>query len=144
MPDERWRPIPANRMLRIPRGYEASDNCQVRSVPRTLRDGRKAGGVVLERQRDKDGYATVKLGGTRVRVAVVVQLAWAGPPEVRHLDDDRSNDRPGNLAWGSRVENEQDKRNTRRNKERDIGMEGNCSSPFRIGTSPVTGVTDAD
>jgi hypothetical protein len=110
MPDERWRPIPAYRLLRIPPGYEASDDCQVRSVPRTLRDGRKAGGAVLEQQRDKDGYATVKLGGTRVRVAVAVQLAWAGPPEVRHLDDDRSNDRPGNLAWGSRVENEQDKR----------------------------------
>jgi hypothetical protein len=143
MPDERWRAIPAYRLLRIPRGYEASDDCRVRSVPRTLSDGRKAGGVVLEQQRDKDGYATVKLGGTRVRVAVVVQLAWAGPPEVRHLDDDRSNDRPGNLAWGSRVENEQDKRNRGRNKERDIGMEGECSSPSPIGTSPVTGCYNA-
>jgi hypothetical protein len=140
VPDERWRPIPAYRLLRIPRGYEASDDCRVRSVPRTLRDGRKAGGVVLAQQRDKDGYATVKVGGTRVRVAVLVQLAWAGPPEVRHLDDDRSNDRPGNLVWGSRVENEQDKKEKRTN----IGMEEECSRPSRISTGPVTAVTDAD
>jgi hypothetical protein len=142
MPDERWRPIPAYRLLRIPRGYEASDGRRVRSVPRTLSDGRKAGGVVLGQQRDRDGYATVKLGGTRVRVAVVVQLAWAGPPEVRHLDDDRSNDRPGNLAWGSRVENEQDKRNRGRNR-RENGMEGECSRPSPVGTSPVTGCYSA-
>jgi hypothetical protein len=130
MPDETWRRIPESRLLGIPRGYEASSEKRVRSVPRTLRDGRQAGGVVLAQQRDKDGYATVKLGRHRVRVAVAVQLAFAGPPEVRHLDDDRSNDRPENLAWGSRVENEQDKRKGKEEKERDI-----WERPFPVETS---------
>jgi len=74
---------------------------------------------VLAAQRDKDGYATVKIRGKRLRVARVVQLAFAGPPEVRHLDGDKSNDRPENLAWGSRVENEQDKRKGKEEKEED-------------------------
>lgn len=101
---ERWRPVPGHK------GYEASSLGRVRSVPRTLINGRAVGGTVLAQQPDKDGYPTVKLRGKRVRVARVVQLAFAGPAEVRHLDGDRSNSRPENLAWGSRVENEQDKR----------------------------------
>jgi hypothetical protein len=114
----------------------------VRSVARTLRDGRAAGGVVLAQQKDKDGYDTVKAGARRIRVNVAVQLAFAGPPEVRHLDGDHENNRPGNLAWGSRTENEQDKRKTRRNG-RQVGTETGCSRPFLVGTTPVTGVTDA-
>jgi NUMOD4 motif-containing protein/HNH endonuclease len=139
MPDEEWRPIPEYRLLGVPRGYEASGLGRVRSVPRTLRDGRAAGGVLLEPQRDKDGYLTVKLGRKRVRVNVAVQLAFAGPPEVRHLDGNRENNRPGNLAWGSRTENEQDKRR----KGKQVGTETGCSRPFPVGTTPVTGVTDA-
>jgi hypothetical protein len=130
---ERWRPIPGHR------GYEASSEGQVRSVARTLRDGRTAGGTVLAQQEDRDGYRTVKLGARRVRVNVAVQLAFAGPPEVRHLDGNRENNRPGNLAWGSRTENEQDKRR----KGKQVGTETGCSRPFPVGTTPVTGVTDA-
>lgn len=133
MPDERWKPIPGHR------GYEASSLGRVRSVPRVLRDGRRAGGVVLAQQLDKDGYPTVKLSRKRLRVARAVQLAFAGPAEVRHKDDDRSNSRPENLVWGSRVENEQDKRKSRKL----VGMEEEGSRPFPSGTSPVTGVTDA-
>ena len=120
---ERWRPIPGHK------GYEASSEGRVRSVPRTLRDGRRAGGVVLAQQPDKDGYPTVKLGRKRMRVARVVQLAFAGPSEVRHLDGDRSNSKPDNLVWGSRVENEQDKRKGKVEKERDI-----WERPFPPGT----------
>lgn len=134
--DERWRPIPGHK------GYEASSLGRVRSVPRTLRDGRKAGGVVLAQQRDRGGYLTVKLRGRRVRVNVAVQLAFAGPAEVRHLDGDQENNRPENLAWGSRVENERDKREKRGGKDQRSGMEGGCSRAFPFGTSPVTGVTD--
>lgn len=138
---ELWKPIPGHK------GYEASSQCRARSVPRTLRDGRRAGGVVLEVQDDKDGYPTVKLGRKRVRLAVAVQLAFAGPPEVRHLDGDRQNSRPENLAWGSRVENEQDKRREeegrgRKGKEERDWMGGKCSRPSPIVTRPVTGVTD--
>ena len=132
---ERWRPIPGHR------GYEASSEGRVRSVARTLRDGRAAGGVVLVQQEDRDGYRTVKLGARRVRVNVAVQLAFAGRPEVRHLDGNRENNGPGNLAWGSRTENEQDKKRGRKQEER-VDTNG-CSRPFPVGTSPVTGGTDA-
>ena len=123
MPDERWRPVPGHK------GYEASSLGRVRSVPRTLRDGRRAGGVVLAQQPDKDGYPTVKIRGKRLRVARVVQLAFAGPAEVRHKDGDRSNSKAENLLWGSRVENEQDKR---RGKEKDRWEE--WERPFPPGT----------
>ena len=107
---ERWLPVPACRLLGILAGcYEASDDGEVRSVRRTLPSGRRVGGQLLTQWPDKDGYAMVKAGGRPMRVAVLVQLAFAGPPEVRHLDGDRSNDRPENLAWGSRWRNEQDK-----------------------------------
>jgi hypothetical protein len=75
MADERWRPIPAYPLLGIPPGYEASSEGRVRS-PRK----------VLARWPDKDGYNTVKVGGRPRRVAILVQLAFAGPPQVRHLD----------------------------------------------------------
>lgn len=120
-PPETWRPIPALPLLGIPSGYEASDQ----------RNVRRAGRKPLTAGLDKDGYRTVKLGGRPRRVAVLVQLAWAGRPEVRHLDGDRTNDRPGNLAWGSRVENEQDKKRT----EEKNGS--GCHPPFPAVT-PVT------
>jgi ABC-type histidine transport system ATPase subunit len=99
-------------------------------VPRKLADGRRAGGKVLAQQLDDDGYPTVKLGGKRVRVAIAVQLAFAGPPQVLHLDDDRQNSRPENLAWGSKVVNEQMKGGTERGK----AGSGRCVPPSRIGT----------
>jgi hypothetical protein len=112
---ERWRKIPAYPLLRIPAGYEASFGGQVRS-PRK----------VLSQWPDKDGYPVVKVGGRPQRVAVLVQLAFAGPPQVCHLDDDRSNSRASNLLWRSKVENEQMKGENGK-KYRD-GME--CVPPF--------------
>jgi len=144
---ETWRDIPGHRVYQSPRDYQASSLGQVRSVPRTLRDGRTAGGQVLARQDDKDGYPTVKLGGRRVRVSVAVQLAFAGPPEVRHLDGDRQNCAPPNLEYGSRWRNEQDKQEARERREKGRTEriredERSCSRPSPVGTSPVTGVTD--
>lgn len=117
---ETWKPIPAYRLLGIPAGYEASSEKQVRS-PRQ----------VLKQRPDKDGYPTVKVGGKWRRVAILVQLAWAGPPHVCHLDDDRENSRPENLAWRSKVENEQMKR--KKGKEIRDGME--CVPPSPAGTT---------
>lgn len=107
---ETWRKVPASRVLGIPAGYAASSEGNARS-PRQ----------VLKQWLDKDGYPLVKVGGRPVRVAVLVQLAWAGPPQVMHLDDDRQNSRPENLAWGSKVVNEQMKRKRERKEE---GSEG--------------------
>jgi hypothetical protein len=119
---ETWKPIPAYRLLGIPAGYEASSLGRVRS-PRQ----------VLTQRLDKDGYPTVKLGGRPRRVAVLVQLAWAGPPQVMHLDDDRGNSRPGNLAWGSKVVNE----GMKEERGREEGNGGDRYRPF----PPVTPVT---
>jgi len=101
MPDEEWRAILECRLLGVPGGYEASTTARVRSVPRTLSDGRHAGGRVLRQQRDADGYMTVRLGSRRIGVHVAVALAFHGKPEVMHLNDVRDDNRPGNLAWGS-------------------------------------------
>jgi hypothetical protein len=120
--EETWKRIPGHKLLGIPPGYEASSEGSIRS-PRQ----------VLTQRPDKDGYPVVKLGGRPRRVAILVQLAWAGPPQVLHLDDDRSNSRPGNLAWGSKVWNEQMK-GEKGTENRDGS---GCSRPFPAVT-PVT------
>ena len=108
---ETWRPVRALRRKAIPaRLFEASSKGRVRTLPRTLSDGRGIGGVGLLPDEDEDGYLWVKGGGLRVAVAVLVCLAFHGPPEVRHLNGDRQDNRPGNLAWGSHKDNERDKR----------------------------------
>ena len=65
------------------------------------------------------GYHCVTLIGKQkhkpVHVHVVVCAAWNGPKPssslcVRHLDGDKSNNRPDNLAWGTYAENEADKK----------------------------------
>ncbi len=119
MSEETWRPIPAYPLLGIPPGYEASSEGRVRS-PRQ----------VLTQWLDKDGYPVVKVGGSPRRVAVLVQLAWAGRPQVCHLDDDRGNSKPENLVWSSKVENERDKKRT-----------GRKTGDGRNGYRPFPGVT---
>lgn len=125
MADEIWKPVPASRLLGIPPGYQASSRGRILGVS----------GTVLKQNPDKDGYATVAVRG-RKRVAILVQLAFAGPPEVRHLDGDRSNNRPDNLEWGSRWRNEQDK------KEGKDGIGGKVVTVPPIPVTPVTGEQD--
>lgn len=125
-PPEIWRKVPAYRLLGVPSGYEASSEGRVRS-PRQ----------VLTQRPDDDLYPTVTVGGKRVRVAILVLLAFQGRPEVLHLDDVRGNNRPGNLAWGSRLVNERMKGKRGREEERD-GI-GYCP-PFST-VVPVTPIT---
>jgi hypothetical protein len=130
---EMWKPGRKSRLLGVVTdAWGASSLGNVRTVDRTLASGRRVGGKVLAQRPDKDGYPTVKLGGKPVRVAVLVQLAWAGPPVVRHLNGDRSDSRPGNLVYGSWVENEGDKK-----RGREEGNSSGCYRPF----PPVTPVT---
>lgn len=117
--EEEWRQVPALRAFGIPRGYEASSEGRVRSVDRTLRDGRRAGGVVLSPWPDKDGYLTVRLGRRNQHVHVLVCLAFHGAPQVRHLSGNRQVNKPAELAWGSIEEQERDKR--KHKKERGVG-----------------------
>lgn len=135
---EAWRRVPAWRALGIPAGLlEASSEARVRTVDRTLSDGRDAGGVVLTPAPDKDRYPQVTVGRRKVRVATLVALAWHGPPEVRHMDDDRANARPENLAWGSHKENVRD-------RKRKAGKENRTfvSSPPSVASGPVSPVAD--
>ena len=125
---ERWRKIPASRLLGVPAGWgEAS------SLGRVRRTGRRQ---VLAGSVDGDGYRYHTVGRRRVGEHVLVCLAWKGPPEVRHLPGahDRQDNRPEVLAWGSRWENEQDKREQADKKEREDGY----YPPFPSVT-PVTG-----
>ena len=114
--NEEWRPIPGFD------GYEASSAGRIRSVDRQLSDGRRAGGVVLVATEDDNGYlrVTLSLAGKpkTMLVHVLVCTAFHGPRprkrEVRHLDGVKVNLRPGNLAWGTKGEQEKDKKRHRR------------------------------
>jgi hypothetical protein len=121
---ELWRPVPACRWYGIPAGlFEASSEGRVRTLPRTLTDGRRIGGVGLLPAPDRDGYLWVKGGGRRVAVAVLVCLAFHGPPEVRHLNGNNQDNSPGNIQWGSHWMNMQDwKKHRREERERRVGQ----------------------
>jgi hypothetical protein len=117
---ERWLPIPGFD------GYEASDRGNIRSLDRmvTFKDGRRRHWQerVLKpsvRKTDRKPYRSVVLSNEGVRktrkVAHLVLLAHVGPKpfpkaDSRHLDDNSLNDALGNLAWGTRRDNEADKR----------------------------------
>jgi hypothetical protein len=96
-----WRPIPNT-------NYLASDEGEIRHVssekPRKL-------------QRQHGGYVYVNLWRNKrlimVTVHSLVAAAFLGPrPEgsqIRHLDGKRSNNRPGNLVYGTAKENAADR-----------------------------------
>lgn len=111
---ETWRRIPMHP------GYEASSEGRIRSVDRTLPDGRDAGGAVLTPWPDKDGYLRVKLGRKTAAVHVLVCLAFHGPPEVLHLGKDNQSNKPAELAWGSRRDNRRSDRRRREKKEQEL------------------------
>lgn len=74
----------------------------------------------LAEGRNRDGYPTVQLSpgvGSRTLVVAVHKLiarVWLGAKpsprhEVRHLDGDKINNRPSNLAWGTTKQNAEDR-----------------------------------
>ena len=108
MARERWRKV------RRASGYQVSDRGRVRSVARTLTDGRRAGGVMLRPVADKDGYRRVSIAGQMVGVATLVLETFDGPApegtEACHWPDpDRSCNDLSNLRWDTHRENERDK-----------------------------------
>ena len=106
---ERWRKVPGW-------PYDASYfGGQIRSRPRSLPNGADHGGQVLTPTPDKDGYPQVTLYGPGHRrqtfaVHVLVAWTWLGPPEVLHGPGGKEDSGVPNLRWGSRRENERDKR----------------------------------
>ena len=106
MSDE-WRPVP---------GYEGSYLVSPSGIVRSIPRRRTAGGALAVRA--SKGYPAVQLWSAGVgrvhRVHRVVAAAFLGPcpdgQEVRHLDGDCSNPAAANLAYGTRGENQLDKR----------------------------------
>ena len=108
---EEWRPI-----LGYEGAYEISSRGRVRSLARVVRAGRVSRHIasrMLSISLDTDGYPTVGLNLTGVRKMIRVHWmvcgAWWGacPPglECRHIDGDKLNLAPKNLAWGTQSEN---------------------------------------
>lgn len=118
MAPERWQSIPG--FL----GYQASSLGRIRSVDRTLSDGRTAGGVVLTATEDPKGYlrVTLSIGGKPATrpVHVLVCLAFHGRrprgQEALHQNGIKSDCSSSNLTWGTRSKNELDKASHRRHR----------------------------
>lgn len=113
-----WRAVPG-----FEGRYEVSSDGQVRSLARVLRfiwrgkpKERPLPAKLLKPTLDQDGYPRVVLylGGVRHEAPVhrLVLLAFVGPRPpgavARHLDDIPLNNTPGNLAWGTVLDNAAD------------------------------------
>lgn len=111
LPSEEWRPVPGYEDR-----YDVSNLGRVRSWhnPRGRLDVPRLKATFAE---PKDGYLCVQLyenrSGTTARVSRLLLMAFVGLPdegmEASHLDGDRMNNSLGNLAWETRLENEQHK-----------------------------------
>ena len=108
-PPERWRQIHGYENV-----YEVSDRWRVRRIARG--HGARPGRILKPWMR-KDGYLVVSLHlrgkQTQFYVARLVANAFLpekGPTDtvVRHLNDDPSDNRPCNLAWGTYSDNTND------------------------------------
>lgn len=109
---ERWLPVVGYEGY-----YEVSDRGRVRSLPRLTRKGNLQDGRILRPSGRKSGYRRVDLwvngvGRTHLVHGLMME-AFAGPRpegmEIRHLDGNPGNNYwPGNLAYGTRSENQQD------------------------------------
>ncbi len=101
--------------------YEASSLGRIRSVDRELSDGRRAGSVVLKPTLDDNGYprVTLSLDGKPVTKLVhqLVCIAWHGRrprgKEVRHKNGVKTDVSPSNLTWGTKPQQEKDKKRHR-------------------------------
>jgi NUMOD4 motif-containing protein len=106
---ERWLPVPDW-------PYEVSDQVIVRSVERTVPDGRVAGSVILKPVRDGKGYLCVTLrDGFRRKEGPRAPPGQARPHrtaerQVRHKDDVKDNVTLANLKYETQKQNEQDKK----------------------------------
>lgn len=127
MARERWRNV------RRATGYQVSSLGNVRSVDRTLADGRRAGGMPLQPFPDKDGYLYVTINGEDVQVSHLVLEAFKGPRpygmEACHGPLGNQVNWETELRWDTRLENARDKKRA----ERLNGRGG--SHPEVVGTS---------
>ena len=119
---EEWRPVVGWEYQ-----YEVSNTGKVRSldryIPAVNRDGtarlNRCKGKLLKGTPDRDGYLKVNLrntiGGVKTRmVHTLVAEAWIGPRPLRydvcHGPNGVTDNSVSNLRYGTRSENEADKR----------------------------------
>ena len=108
---EIWKPLPEWEGF-----YEISSHGQIRSVDRTLPDGRRYRGKMLSPYSLPSGYRKVNLARDGKRFPKymhrLVLETFHGPcpegMETRHLNGDRSDNRVENLKWGTPTENNLD------------------------------------
>lgn len=110
---ETWQPVHGFPI------YEVSSLGAVRSVPRVTRHGQHRKGKILSQRVDGYGYWSVTLyvEGRKprpYRVHLLVARAFLGPrpagADTRHGPGGRLDNRVSNLCYGTRAENEQDKK----------------------------------
>ena len=116
---ETWRPIPGHQ------GYEASSLGRVRSVDRVVIDSRgrrmRYSGRVLRVRMSNRGYLTTTLGSARAQlIHNLVSAAFLGPKPsgllTRHVNDNRTDNRVENLAYGTPADNNHDAVRNGRNR----------------------------
>ena len=130
--DEVWKPIPGYNH------YEVSNLGNVRSIDRWLRFGRTeklrfTKGRILRKCRNDGGYEQITLNRrTGCHVHQLVLLAFVGPRpkgmEALHGDGNKANNRLDNLRYGTRSENQLDRRN-----------HGTSNNRFRLVTCEICG-----
>lgn len=87
--------------------YQISNKGNIRSVDRTLSNGRHIKGVLLKPKYDKDGYLNIGLSknGTKkcFRVHKLVGMSFINNPKgytmINHKDGIRDNNNADNLEW---------------------------------------------
>lgn len=149
MTDERWRPVVGYEGI-----YEVSDQGRVRSLDRFFMrrhgEGYRLRGRVLSPVYQK-GYPTVKLsrsGSVKGRpIHILVAEAFIGPRpveyvQVRHLNDIKTDNRPSNLAYGTRSDNAQDslRNGTHANAEKMYCPYGHALAEPNLTSPPRRGV----
>lgn len=116
MSTEEWKPVVGWEDL-----YEVSSHGGIRSLERRIisstgADYIRPGRTLKPNLRSNTGYPLTVLhrggrGVTKTVHRLVAEAFLPNPdnlPVVRHLDDDRSNNRVSNLAWGTAWDNSQD------------------------------------
>lgn len=150
---ETWKPA-----LGYEGFYEVSDCGNVRSLDREHLTNNKFGpmvrhrkGKLLSRTIGNDGYVQVRLcrdgNAKTLRLARVVLSSFIGVDDKRveacHLDHDRKNNKLGNLAWGTRQENE-DQKSSSGNRPRNTVNNLTCNDVQRIRVLRNEGLTLKD
>lgn len=114
---EQWKDIPGYEGR-----YQASDQGNIRSMPRQTSGVRMgttcsinlAGKVLKPHYRGREGrkYVVITIDRTSYSVHRLVLMAFKGMPSkgeiARHLNDDHTDNRLVNLAWGTQGDNHRD------------------------------------